>query len=67
MKFEKEFCVTPLFGEKKVECNRFQASFLSPAIHRVLCSDNNIDKFEVIGYEFDFEVIEEFSRVVNHD
>jgi hypothetical protein len=54
-----------IFGEKKVECNRFQASFVSPAIHRVLCSDNTIDKFEVNGYEFDFEVIEEFSRLMN--
>jgi hypothetical protein len=56
-----------IFGEKKVECNRFQAAFMSKAIYRVLCSDNTVTQFEVNlhGYEGGFDVIEEFSRLMN--
>jgi hypothetical protein len=54
-----------IFGERRVECNRFQAAFMSKAIHRVLCSDNTVTQFEVHGYEDGFDVIEEFSRLMN--
>jgi hypothetical protein len=53
-----------IFGEKRVECNRFQAAFMSKVIERTLCSDNTINEYEVIGYEGSFEVIEAVSRLM---
>jgi hypothetical protein len=34
-----------IVGERRIECNRFQAAFISKAIHRILCSDNIIGEF----------------------
>jgi hypothetical protein len=53
-----------IFGDKKIECNRFQACFISDAIHRALSGDNTIDKFEVEDCECRSEVLEGISGLM---
>jgi hypothetical protein len=52
------------FGKKIIQCNSFQACFISKTIHRLLCSDNTVAKFEVGLREYSSDVCEEVSRFI---
>jgi hypothetical protein len=38
-----------IFGDETIECNRFQAIFLSNAIRKAMFSDNSVNEFEITG------------------
>jgi hypothetical protein len=52
------------FGAQKIECNLFQACFISKAIHRLLMSDRTICKFELEAHEYSVDICEEFSKFI---
>jgi hypothetical protein len=54
-----------VFDGNKIECNRFQAAFISDAICRVFCANSSVDRFEVTGYSGDPAVCEQLSRLMN--
>jgi hypothetical protein len=53
-----------VLGKREIECHRFQGAFLSKAIHRVLCSDNTVNEYIIVGYEGDESVLEEVSHLM---
>jgi hypothetical protein len=40
-----------IIGSEEFKCSRFQAAFISKAVHRLLCSDFTIDSFALTGVE----------------
>jgi hypothetical protein len=54
-----------ILGEHKIQCSRFQAVFISKAIHRILCSDSSIDKFEITGYRGSPELLNDLLKLMN--
>jgi hypothetical protein len=53
-----------VMGGDRFECNRFQAAFMSKAIHRAISADSTITEFEIVGYESNLDVVNEFSRLM---
>jgi hypothetical protein len=40
---------TIVVDRERLECSRFQAAFVSRAIHRVICSDSTVNEFRITG------------------
>jgi hypothetical protein len=55
-----------IFGEKVIKCNRFQACFISKAIHQAVSVDSSVNRFEVRQYDGNWDVVEEFSNFVKN-
>jgi hypothetical protein len=53
-----------VFGEKTIECNVFQACFVSGAIHRILSADNTIRCFEIFDFDCSDDIFEQISKFI---